>query len=160
MNSRPFEATEASGLPEASESADDAEIDAADEAQPDAVTDEAVESAEADDVDSAPEEDGAIASEETVQDDAEPTEETVEAETEPADDTATEEQAEEEDRIEISGVIERSDGGLVLVSDFGDYLMAGKGIAGMIGREVEVVGTVVETDDGLKINVISISPVK
>jgi hypothetical protein len=148
--------------PDESEIADDADAATSDEAQPEDSTEEAVESSETEADESASVADSAEASAETAPADAETAlpEETVETETETNDDLTTEEPAEEDNRIEISGIIERSDSGLVLVSDFGDYLMAGKGIAGMIGKEVEVVGTVVDTDDGLKINVISISPVK
>ena len=53
-------------------------------------------------------------------------------------------------KIVITGTVEETDTGLVIVGDDGeDYYVAGKDLSAMIGKDVEATGTVSE-NDGVK----------
>ena len=53
-------------------------------------------------------------------------------------------------KIVITGTVEETDTGLVIVGDDGeDYYIAGKDLSAMVGKDVEVIGTVTE-DEGVK----------
>jgi hypothetical protein len=53
----------------------------------------------------------------------------------------------------ISGRVVKSDGGIIIEADDGDYLTRGMDLSGMLGKVVEVTGIVIETDRGYLIDV-------
>ena len=53
----------------------------------------------------------------------------------------------------ISGRVVKSDGGIIIEADDGDYLTRGMDLSGMLGKVVEVTGIVIETDQGYVIDV-------
>lgn len=73
-----------------------------------------------------------------------------------ADDTPTEKPA----ISEISGVLEQSEAGIVLVSDSGKYLVTGQDLTAMIDKTVTIKGTVEESDGQKKITVDAVTVVQ
>jgi len=58
--------------------------------------------------------------------------------------------AQEEEKIAITGTVEQTDTGFVIMGDDGeDYYVAGKDLSAMIGKDVEAIGTVTE-NEGVK----------
>ncbi len=53
----------------------------------------------------------------------------------------------------IVGTVVKTDEGLIIEADDGDYLVKGKDLSGMIDKVVEVTGYITETDTGYVINV-------
>lgn len=66
-----------------------------------------------------------------------------------ADDTP----ADEEETSEVSGVLEQSEAGIMLVSDSGKYLVIGQDLTEMVGKTVTIKGAVEEGDGQTKIKV-------
>jgi hypothetical protein len=55
-----------------------------------------------------------------------------------------------EGKIAITGTVEQTETGFVIMGDDGeDYYVAGKDLSGMVGKDVEAIGTVTE-DEGVK----------
>jgi hypothetical protein len=57
------------------------------------------------------------------------------------------------DKVEISGVLEQGEYGIVLVSDSGKYLVTGKDLTEMVGKTVTIKGTAQESAGQMKIEV-------
>jgi hypothetical protein len=53
----------------------------------------------------------------------------------------------------ISGRVVNSEEGIIIEADDGDYLTQGMDLSHMLGKVVEVTGTVIETDQGYVIDV-------
>lgn len=53
----------------------------------------------------------------------------------------------------IAGTVVKSDEGIIIEAEDGDYLVEGKDLSDMVGKFVEVTGYVTETDQGYVIQV-------
>jgi len=54
------------------------------------------------------------------------------------------------EKIAITGTVEQSDDGVVIIGDDGEeYYVAGKDLSAMVGKDVEAIGTVTE-NEGVK----------
>lgn len=54
------------------------------------------------------------------------------------------------EKIAITGTVEQTDTGFVIMGDDGeDYLVSGKDLSAMVGKDVEAIGTVTE-EEGVK----------
>ena len=66
-------------------------------------------------------------------------------------------QEEEGGKIAITGTVEQTDTGFVIMGDDGeDYLVSGKNLAAMIGKDVEAIGTVTEEEGVITLRVITV----
>jgi hypothetical protein len=64
-------------------------------------------------------------------------------------------------KIVITGTVEETDTGLVIVGDDGeDYYVAGKDLSAMIGKDVEATGTVSENDGVKTLRLITVKEVE
>ncbi len=72
--------------------------------------------------------------------------------------TAQQEQAGQTE--EVSGTVVKTDEGIALFSDQGNYMVEGKDLSEMIGKNVKVTGTVQENQGQKVINVSSVSVVQ
>lgn len=64
-------------------------------------------------------------------------------------------------QAEVTGKIEKSDQGIVIMADSGDtYRVMGKDLSEMVGKTVTAKGTLAEDKSGKIITVISVQPVK
>jgi hypothetical protein len=58
---------------------------------------------------------------------------------------------EEGGKIAITGTVDQTDSGFVIMGDDGeDYYVVGKDLSAMIGKDVEAIGSVTETEEGVK----------
>ena len=54
-------------------------------------------------------------------------------------------------KIAITGTVDQTDTGFVIMGDDGeDYYVAGKDLSAMIGKDVEAIGTVTQSEEGVK----------
>jgi len=68
---------------------------------------------------------------------------------------------EEEGKIAITGTVEQTDTGFVIMGDDGeDYYVAGKDLSAMIGKDVEAIGTVTENDGVKTLRLITVKEVE
>ena len=61
---------------------------------------------------------------------------------------------------EIRGTVVKTEDGIVIFSDSGNYLVRGEDLTGMVGKNVKVIGTVAESDGTSTVTVSSISVVE
>lgn len=59
--------------------------------------------------------------------------------------------------MQISGLVEEADDGIVIVTDLGKYSVLGQDLSAMIGKTVKVTGAVKEADGQYTIDVLSVS---
>lgn len=59
--------------------------------------------------------------------------------------------------MQISGLVEETDDGIVIVTDLGKYSVQGQDLSSMIGKTVKVTGAVKETAGQYTIDVLSVS---
>ena len=64
------------------------------------------------------------------------------------------------EKITLKGTVEQSDNGLIINAEDGKYMLSGEDLSGMLGKTVEVTGTVSESDAGKTINVMSVKEVE
>lgn len=64
------------------------------------------------------------------------------------------------DKITLQGTVEQSDTGLIIHAEDGTYMLSGADLSKMVGKTVEVTGTVSESDTGKTINVMSVKEVE
>jgi hypothetical protein len=64
------------------------------------------------------------------------------------------------DKITLQGTVEQSDNGLIINAEDGTYMLSGEDLSNMVGKTVEVTGTVSESDAGKTINVMSVKEVE
>ena len=64
------------------------------------------------------------------------------------------------EKITLKGTVEQSDNGLIINAEDGKYMLSGEDLSGMLGKTVEVSGTVSESDAGKTINVMSVKEVE
>ena len=64
------------------------------------------------------------------------------------------------EKITLKGTVEQSDNGLIIKSEDGKYMLSGEDLSNMVGKTVEVTGTVSESDAGKTINVMSVKEVE
>ena len=58
---------------------------------------------------------------------------------------------EEGGKIAITGTVDQTDSGFVIMGDDGeDYYVVGKDLSAMIGKDVEAIGTVTQSEEGVK----------
>ena len=68
---------------------------------------------------------------------------------------------EEEGKIAITGTVEQTDTGFVIMGDDGeDYYVTGKDLSAMIGQDVEAIGTVTENEGVKTLHLISVKEVQ
>ena len=68
---------------------------------------------------------------------------------------------EEEGKIAITGTVEQTDTGFVIMGDDGeDYYVAGKDLSAMIGKDVEAIGTVTENEGMKTLRLITVKEVE
>lgn len=68
---------------------------------------------------------------------------------------------EEEGKIAITGTVEQTDTGFVIMGDDGeDYYVAGKDLSAMIGKDVEAIGTVTENEGVKTLRLITVKEVE
>ena len=61
------------------------------------------------------------------------------------------------EKIAITGTIEQTDDGLVIMGDDGEeYYIAGKDLSAMVGKDVEAIGTVTENEGVKTLRLISV----
>jgi len=60
----------------------------------------------------------------------------------------------------VTGTIEQTDDGLVIKTDSGEYAAAGKDIAALVGKKVEVTGMVTEGTAGKVFNIVGFREIK
>ena len=64
-------------------------------------------------------------------------------------------------QTEVTGKIEKSDNGIVIMADSGDtYRVMGQDLSKMVGKTVKAMGTLAEDSSGKTITVISVTPVE
>ena len=69
--------------------------------------------------------------------------------------------AQEEEKIAITGTVEQTDTGFVIMGDDGeDYYVAGKDLSAMIGKDVEAIGTVTENEGVKTLRLITVKEVE
>ena len=56
----------------------------------------------------------------------------------------------------ITGMVEQTDNGVILMADEGEFIVAGQDLSAMVGKKVTVTGTVMDSDAGKTITVISV----
>jgi hypothetical protein len=64
------------------------------------------------------------------------------------------------DKITLQGTVEQGDDGLIINAEDGTYTLSGADLSNMVGKTVEVTGTVSESDAGKTINVMSVKEVE
>ena len=62
--------------------------------------------------------------------------------------------------MEISGLVEKADEGIVIVTDLGRYNVLGQDLSNLVGKTVKVTGAVKESDGQYTIDVLSVSESK
>jgi hypothetical protein len=68
---------------------------------------------------------------------------------------------EEGGKIAITGTVEQTDTGFVIMGDDGeDYYVTGKDLSAMIGQDVEAIGTVTENEGVKTLHLISVKEVQ
>ena len=68
---------------------------------------------------------------------------------------------EEEGKIAITGTVEQTDTGFVIMGDDGeDYYVAGKDLSAMIGKDVEAIGTVTDKEGVKTLRLITVKEVE
>jgi len=68
---------------------------------------------------------------------------------------------EEGGKIAITGTVEETDTGFVIVGDDGeDYYVAGKDLSAMVGKDVEAIGTVSENEGVKTLRLITVKEVE
>ena len=68
---------------------------------------------------------------------------------------------EEGGKIAITGTVEQTDDGFVIIGDDGeDYHITGKDISAMVGKDVEAVGTVTENEGVKTLRLITVKEVE
>ncbi|MBP8644681.1 MAG: hypothetical protein KBH99_01005 [Syntrophobacteraceae bacterium] len=60
----------------------------------------------------------------------------------------------------IVGMVVKTDRGIIVEADDGDYLVKGKDLSGMVGKMVEVTGIITDSDKGETIEVKSVEEIK
>jgi len=60
----------------------------------------------------------------------------------------------------IVGMVVKSDRGIIVEADDGDYLVKGKDLSNMVGKMVEVTGIITDSDKGETIEVKSVEEIK
>lgn len=65
-----------------------------------------------------------------------------------------------ETQQEITGTVEKTDAGLIIKADEGDYLVAGQDLSGMVGKRVKATGMVAEDMGKKTLSVTSCSEMK
>lgn len=60
----------------------------------------------------------------------------------------------------IAGTVVKTDKGLVIEADDGDYLIKGKDLSKMVGKMVEITGVITESDKGDSIEVKSFEEIQ
>ena len=60
----------------------------------------------------------------------------------------------------ITGEIQKTDAGLVLVAEDGQYNLSGEDLSAMVGKQVKVTGMVTEAEGGKTIDVTSFEEIK
>jgi hypothetical protein len=69
--------------------------------------------------------------------------------------------AQEEEKIAITGTVEQTDTGFVIMGEDGeDYYVAGKDLSAMIGKDVEAIGTVTENEGVKTLRLITVKEVE
>jgi hypothetical protein len=69
--------------------------------------------------------------------------------------------AQEEEKTAITGTVEQTDTGFVIMGDDGeDYYVAGKDLSAMIGKDVEAIGTVTENEGVKTLRLITVKEVE
>ena len=69
--------------------------------------------------------------------------------------------AQEEEKIAITGTVEQTDTGFVIMGDDGeDYYVADKDLSAMIGKDVEAIGTVTENEGVKTLRLITVKEVE
>lgn len=64
-------------------------------------------------------------------------------------------------KIAITGTVEETDTGLVIMGDDGeDYYVTGKDLSAMVGKDVEAIGTVTENDGVKTLRLITVKEVE
>ena len=64
------------------------------------------------------------------------------------------------DKITLQGTVEKGDTGLIIQAEDGTYMLSGADLSKMVGKTVEVTGTLSESDAGKTINVMSVKEVE
>jgi len=59
--------------------------------------------------------------------------------------------------VELTGMVEKSDDGIVIITDKGKYNVTGQDLSGLVGKTVNVTGALQETAGQYTINVQSVS---
>ena len=67
---------------------------------------------------------------------------------------------EDKETVTITGTVLQADSGLVIETDGGMYNLTGKDLSKMVDKEVEISGTVTESDEGRAINVTSFKEIQ
>ena len=68
---------------------------------------------------------------------------------------------EEEGKIAITGTVEQTDAGAVIMGDDGEeYHVVDKDLSAMVGRDVEAIGTVTENEGVKKLRLITVKEVE
>ena len=68
---------------------------------------------------------------------------------------------EEEGKIAITGTVEQTDTGFVIMGDDGeDYYVAGRDLSAMVGKDVEAIGTVTENEGVKTLRLITVKEVE
>lgn len=69
--------------------------------------------------------------------------------------------AQEEEKTAITGTVEQTDTGFVIMGDDGeDYYVTGKDLSAMIGQDVEAIGTVTENEGVKTLRLITVKEVE
>jgi hypothetical protein len=69
--------------------------------------------------------------------------------------------AQEEEKTAITGTVEQTDTGFVIMgADGEDYYVAGKDLSAMIGKDVEAIGTVTENEGVKTLRLITVKEVE
>ncbi|MGW8208778.1 MAG: hypothetical protein ACWGO2_07170 [Syntrophobacteria bacterium] len=69
--------------------------------------------------------------------------------------------AQEEEKTAITGTVEQTDTGFVIMGEDGeDYYVAGKDLSAMIGKDVEAIGTVTENEGVKTLRLITVKEVE
>ena len=67
---------------------------------------------------------------------------------------------EEKETVTITGTVIQADSGLVILTDGGMFSLSGQDLSKMVDKEVEISGTVTESDQGNTINVTSFKEIE
>lgn len=60
----------------------------------------------------------------------------------------------------ITGEIQQTDAGLVIVAEDGQYILSGQDLSAMVGKQVKVTGMIIEAESGKTINVLSFEEIQ